>query len=112
VRPAIEPEEVEAAFLAELERIASEPVSDDELARARALVEASELSNLGRVEEVADRFGQYATLFDRPEMVNEQLPHYLAVDAAAIQAVAAGVFRADNRAVITFVPATPAEGAA
>jgi predicted Zn-dependent peptidase len=112
VRPSVDPAEVEAAFLAELELIAREPVSDDELARARALVEASELSNLGRVEEVADRFGQYATLFDRPEMVNEQLPNYLAVDAAAIQAVAASVFRADNRAVITFVPAAAAEDAA
>jgi predicted Zn-dependent peptidase len=104
VRPEVEAEAVEAAFLAELERIAHEPVSDDELERARALIESSELAALGRVEEVADRLSQYATLFDRPELVNEQLPRYLAVDAAAIQRVATDVFRADNRAVITFVP--------
>jgi predicted Zn-dependent peptidase len=104
VRPEVDPAEVEAAYLAELERIATEPVSPDELARAHALIESSELAALGRVEEVADRLSQYATLFDRPELVNEQLPRYLAVDADAIQAVAAEVFRADNRAVITFVP--------
>jgi predicted Zn-dependent peptidase len=104
VRPDVDPAEAEAAFMAELERMAAEPVSDDELARAHALIESSELAALGRVEEVADRLSQYATLFDRPELVNEQLPRYLAVDAAAIQAACAGVFRADNRAVVTFVP--------
>ena len=46
----------------------------------------------------------YATLFDRPELINEQLERYLAVDAAAIQSVAVAVFRADNRAVLTYVP--------
>ncbi len=111
VRPEVEPEAVEAAFLAELERIAREPVSDDELERARALIESSELAALGRVEEVADRLSQYAMLFDRPELVNEQLPRYLAVGAEAILSVAADVFRADNRAVITFVP-RPGEVAA
>ena len=50
-------------------------------------------------------------LFDRPELVNEQLPRYLAVGAEAILSVAADVFRADNRAVITFVP-RPGEVAA
>jgi hypothetical protein len=30
----------------------------------------------------------------------------LAVDAAQIQRTAAGVFRADNRAVVTYVPAS------
>ena len=104
VRPEVDPADVEAAYMAELERIASEPVSDDELARAHALIESSELAALGRVEEVADRLSQYAMLFDRPELVNEQLPRYLAVDAEAIRSVCADVFRRDNLAVITFVP--------
>ncbi len=111
-RPEADPAEVEAGFLAELDRVAAEPVSDDELDRARALIEAGELAGLGRVEEVADRLSQYATLFDRPELINEQLPRYLAVDAEAIRAVAADVFRPDNRAVITFVPRPPGAGAA
>jgi zinc protease len=100
VRPEVDPAVVEAAYLAELARIVTEPVSDDELARAHALIESSELAALGRVEEVADRLSQYATLFDRPELVNEQLPRYLAVDAAAIQAV------------ITYVPQAPEAAAA
>ena len=82
VRPDSDAETCERAFLAELQKLVDEPVTDDELARARALIEASELGALSRVEEVADRFSMYAALFDDPELVNEQLPHYLAVTAA------------------------------
>ena len=112
VRPEVERDAVEAAFVAELERIGREPVSDDELARARALIEAGELGALGRVEEVADRLGMFATLFDRPGLINEQLGRYLSVDALAIRAAAADVFAADNRVIIDFVPGNGAAAAA
>ncbi len=69
-----------------------EPVTDDELARARALIESSELAALSRMDEVADRLSMYATYFDRPELINEQLGRYLAVDAEAVRAVCAEVF--------------------
>jgi predicted Zn-dependent peptidase len=111
-RPESNAKEVEAGYLAELERLAAEPVTDDELERARALIEAGELGALGRVDEVADRLGMYATLFDRPELINEQLERYLAVDADAIRSVAAEVFRPDNRAVLTYVPRELEEAAA
>jgi predicted Zn-dependent peptidase len=112
VRPDSNPEMCEGAYLAELQRLVDEPVTDDELARARALIEASELSALGRVEEVADRLSMYAALFDRPELVNEQLGLYLSIGAEQIQSVARAVFRADNRVVLTYVPRQPEEKAA
>jgi zinc protease len=104
VRPDSDADTAERVFLEELDRMAREPVTDDELARARALVEASELGAISRVEEVADRLSQFAALFDRPELVNEQLRNYLRVTAEQIQAVCREVFRADNRVVITYVP--------
>jgi predicted Zn-dependent peptidase len=112
VRPDADIDVVEREYLAELERMATELVSEDELARAHALIEAAELGALGRTEELADRLSMYAALFDRPELVNEQLPRYLAVTAEDIRSVSAAVFRADNRAVITYVPEQPAEAAA
>jgi predicted Zn-dependent peptidase len=104
VRPDSDDETCEEAFLTELQRLIDEPVTDDELARARALIEAAELGALGRVEEVAERLSMFAALFNRPELINEQLGRYLAVTAEQIQAVAAKVFRADNRVVLTYVP--------
>ena len=60
-----------------------EPVTDDELARAKALTEADELGALQRVEERADRLSMYATLFDDPGLINRMLPRYLSVTAEA-----------------------------
>ncbi|MBA2555759.1 MAG: insulinase family protein [Chloroflexi bacterium] len=111
-RPESDARTVEAGYLAELDRLAQEPVTPDELDRAHALIESSELAALGRVEEVADRLSMYATLFDRPELINEQLSRYLEVDAGRILEVAREVFRQDNRAVITYVPGTEEEEAA
>jgi zinc protease len=107
VRPGISVDRVEAAFHEELERLAVEPVSDDELARARALIEADELGGLQRVEERADRLSMYTTLFDRPALINEMLDRYLAVTPEAILEVVAATFRPDNRLVLTYLPDTP-----
>jgi predicted Zn-dependent peptidase len=107
VRPGIDIGRVEAMFHEELARLTTDLVSDDELDRAKALTEADELGSLQRVEERADRLSMYATLFDRPALINEMLPRYLAVTPEQIRDVAASVFRPDNRLVLTYLPAMP-----
>jgi zinc protease len=111
-RPESDAVTVEAILDEELERMTREQVSDDELARAHALIESSEMGALSRMDEVADRLSMYATYFDRPELVNEQLDRYLAVDAEAIREVCAEVLDAETRAVITYVPRVAEEAAA
>ncbi len=108
VRPGVDPEVVERAFEEELERLGREPVTADELARARALIETYELEALQRVEERADRLAMFATLLDDPDLINRQLERYLSVTAEEIQAVAAEVFRPENRVVLTYMPAAGA----
>ena len=107
VRPGMSVERVEAILHEELDRLTREPISADELARARALIETEELGGLSRVEERADRLSMYATLFDDPDLINRMLPRYLAVGAEQIQRVAADVFRPDNRVVLTYLPELP-----
>ncbi len=107
VRPGVDVGRVEAAFLEELDRVAREPVSDDELARAKALIETDELGALQRTDERADRLSMYATLFDDPGLINDQLARYLSVTPERIREVAAQVFRADNRVVLTYLPEMP-----
>ncbi len=111
-RPEFDAETVERILDEELHRLTHEPVTDDELARAHALVESAELSALSHMDEVSDRLSMYATYFDRPELVNEQLGRYLAVDAEAVREVFADVFGTDARATITYVPRTSEEAAA
>ena len=107
VRPGIPVERVEAALHEELARLTTDEISDDELARARALIETEELGALSRVEERADRLSMYATLFDDPDLINRVLPRYLAVTAEQIRSVAAETFREDNRVVLTYLPELP-----
>jgi predicted Zn-dependent peptidase len=111
VKPGVDPAVVEAAYLDELERLARDLPSDDEMARAKALWEADELGALARVEERADRLSTYATLFDDPGLINTFLARYLAVTPEQVRDAARAVFRADNRVVLTYVPAPGAEGA-
>ncbi len=110
-RPEVDVATVETMLDEELRRMTREVVTDDELARAHALIESSELSALSHMDEVADRLSMYTTYFDRPELVNEQLGRYLAVDAEAVRDVCATVFEGE-RATITYVPRTPEEAAA
>jgi predicted Zn-dependent peptidase len=113
VRPGVEIDAVERAFEAEIERLGTELVSDDELARAKALVESEELGALQRVDERADRLAMYATLFDDPGLINGMLGRYLAVTPEGIREAAKDVFRRDNRVVLTYVPQqAPADSAA
>jgi zinc protease len=103
-RPGVDLVVLEAAFWEELEKMTHEPVSEDELARAKALTEADELGALQQVAEKADRLSMYATLFDDPGMINKMLPRYLSTTAEQIQAVCRDVFVPDNRLVLTYVP--------
>jgi predicted Zn-dependent peptidase len=104
VRPGVEVDRVEAAFIEELDRLAADPPSDDELDRAKALIEADELGALARVDERADRLSMYATLFDDPGLINKLLPRYLSMTGEEVRSAAADVFRADNRVVLTYLP--------
>jgi predicted Zn-dependent peptidase len=111
-RPESDAATVEALLDEELVRMTREPVTDDELARAHALIESAELSALSHMDEVADRLSMYTTYFERPELINEQLGRYLAVDVEAVRDVCAAVFGSTERATITYVPRVAQEAAA
>ncbi len=111
-RPGVDLVALETAFWEELVRMGREPVSEDELARAKALTEADELGALQQVNEKADRLSMYATLFNDPGMINSVLPRYLSTTAEQIQAACRDVFVADNRVVLTYVPAAAGDAPA
>jgi predicted Zn-dependent peptidase len=105
VRPDADREAVEAGFVAEIARLATEEVTDDELARAKALIETDELGALQRVAERADRLSMFATLLDDPGEINRQLERFLDVTAADVRAVCAELLADHNRVVMTYLPA-------
>jgi zinc protease len=107
-RPGVTPERLEAATLAEIDRLTSEGPSDDDLERVRNLHAAHAAGALERISERADRLSMYACLFDEPERINTEVPRYAAVDNARVRAALAESVRDDNRVTLTYVPAEAA----
>jgi len=104
-RPGVDPGELEAAVLGEMDRLAADGPSDDELERVRNLHASAVESSLERISERADRLSMYACLFDDPELINAEVSRYLSVDAGRVRAAMSSTLRADNRLSLTFVPA-------
>jgi len=107
-RPGVTPEALEAATLAEIDRLTTEGPSDDDLERVRNLHAAHAAGALERISERADRLSMYACLFDEPERINTEVSRYAAVDASRVRSALAESVRADNRVTLTYVPAEAA----
>jgi predicted Zn-dependent peptidase len=107
-RPEIEVDTLEAQLLDDIGRLTTDGPTDDELARVRTLHAAAVEGSLEQVGERADRISQYACLFDRPEMVNTEIERYGGVTAEQVRQGMADRTGADNRLVLTYVPAEDA----
>ena len=107
-RPGIELPTLEAALLAELDRLAADGATNADLERVRNLQASRTAASLERIAERADRLGQYACLFDEPERINSEVGRYAAVDAGRVAEAMRASITEDNRVTITYVPAEAA----
>jgi zinc protease len=109
--PDVTPEQLEAAVMAELDRLVVDGVTEDEVTRARALIETSFVTSMQSAAERADQLSRFATYFGDPTLVNTQVSRYAATTAADVSALARERLGPDNRVVLLYVPADepPAE---
>lgn len=109
--PDVTPEQLEAAVMAELDRLVDDGVTEDEVTRARALIETSFVTSMQSAAERADQLSRFATYFGDPTLVNTQVSRYAATTAADVSALARERLGPDNRVVLLYVPADepPAE---
>ena len=107
-RPGVANETLEAATLAEIDRLASEGPTDVDLERVKNLHAAHTAGSLERISERADRLSMYTCLFDEPERINTETSRWEAVDAGRVSEALSSTLRSDNRVTLTFVPAEAA----
>jgi zinc protease len=107
-RPGVEPATLEAATLAEIDRLATDGPNDADLERVRNLHAAHAEGALERIGERADRLSMYTCLFDQPERVNTEVSRYAAVDGERVRAALNASIRTDNRVTLTYLPAEAA----
>jgi predicted Zn-dependent peptidase len=110
-RPGTDAATLEAAVVAEIDRLRVEGARVDEVARALALIETDYVSSMQAAGDRADALSKFATLFGDAALVNEQLEHYRAVSADAVTTFAREFLGEDNRASLVYVPRVVTEGA-
>ncbi|MGH7505594.1 MAG: M16 family metallopeptidase, partial [Longimicrobiales bacterium] len=102
-RPGVNIDTLERAMLDEIATLRD--VAGEDVERARALIEARQLTDLQRVDERADMLSMNTMLFDDPGRINTELDRIRAVTTADVRAFADRLLCDDNRAVLQYVPA-------
>ncbi|GAB3703917.1 M16 family metallopeptidase [Mariniluteicoccus flavus] len=91
---------VEQSLLAEVERLADEGPTDDEVTRAHARFERDWLQSLASLDTRADQFSAYATLLGDPTRVNRRVADMATIDGTAIRDACRTHLRAEQRATL------------
>jgi len=103
VMPGKATDEVEKALYAEIERLKTEPVTDEELQKAKNQIEASFIMGQDSVFYQAMLLGQFETVAEW-RLLEKYIDRVRAVTKADIQRVAKEYFTEENRTVGILVP--------
>jgi predicted Zn-dependent peptidase len=104
VRPGESIDRVEASFLEEIARLREEPVTAEELDKAKRQLEVSMVHELMTNAAIANRIGYDVTIFGAIRPLEDRLAAIQAVDAADVQRVARTYLTDDGRNVVHVVP--------
>jgi len=103
VMPGKTPEEVEKALYAEVDRFKTEPVTDEELQKAKNQTEAGFIMGQDSIFSQAMQLGQFETVASW-RLLEKYLDNIRAVTKEDVMRVAKEYFIEDNRTVGTLVP--------
>jgi len=106
VRPGESVDRIESLFFEELDRLMREPVSEEELDKARRSMEVGLINGLATSHALASRLGQDWVAFGRVRPLAERLAQIREVTAEDVQRVARTWLAPQKRSVIHVVPAT------
>lgn len=98
------PQDLEAAMLAEIEKVKTQPVADTEFQKLQNQIENSFVSRNGSVAGIAESLANYHVYFGSAALINNELEKYRAVTKEDIMRVAQKYLRDDNRVTLTYLP--------
>jgi predicted Zn-dependent peptidase len=102
--PHVREEELTAAVMDEVDRLAREGPSEDELERVRNLRRTEFAASMERAGERADRIAMYSSLLADAERVNHEIERYLAVDRRAVRKMTAKFLGPDRATMLVNRP--------
>jgi zinc protease len=97
-------EEGEKGLVAEIERLKSQPVSEEELAKAKNQLISGLVFGRQTVAAKGEAVGHASVILEDLSLVNRQLSLYQKVTAADVQRVAQTYFKPENRTVVHMLP--------
>ena len=104
-------DKLEAALRTELARLAEDGPTEQELERAKAMLEVGWLNRVSGLEGRADELSRHTLLFGDPTRVNRKLVPLMATTAADVAAAVDSFLVNANPAVVTYEPALEPGGA-
>lgn len=105
----VQPEAVEKAIYEELEKVKAEPVTDQELEKAKNILLADFYRQMKTISGKANTLGTYEVFFGDYRKLFSAADEYRKVTKADLQRVARKYFQAKNRTVATLIPEKAAE---
>jgi zinc protease len=99
-KPGVPLDEVEAGFMAEIDRVAKDGVTDEEVARAKRQMEVSLVNGLATNHALANRIGREILAFGRVRPLSERIKAIRAVTPADVQRVVQTYLRPESRTVV------------
>jgi zinc protease len=112
VAPGKTPEAVEAAVLAEIERVKTERIEAWEIEKALNNAKRGVVGGLTSSLQRGTQLAEFAAVFNDTGRINQRVERLTKVTAADVQRVAAKYLTAANRTVVTTVPKPAAKGGA
>jgi zinc protease len=101
-------QKVEDALLEEVEKLAADGVTADELATVQAQAERDWLEQLATCSGRADEISHHTLLFGDPNRINTRIDQLRAVTVEQVQQAAAQWIRAEGRVQVTYRKSTEA----
>lgn len=106
LRPEKTTDEVEAAIYEEIERLQKEPISDEELKKAKNAAALSFMASLSRLPSLlrAIYIGQFAVYYNEPNLINTRLDKISAVTREDVERVANKYLKPTTRTIVITMP--------
>jgi zinc protease len=109
-RPGIAAEQLEQEVAYEIDLVVRDGLEPTEVERAVAVIQTSFVSAMQEAGERADRLSMFATYFDRPDAINDEVNRYAAVTTERVNEFVRSRMGEDNRASLLYIPKDDAPG--
>ena len=100
----VKPEDLEAAMDAEVNKLKTELISDEEFQKLKNQVENDFVSGNSRMAGIAESLANYHMYYGDANLINTEIDRYMKVTKEDLQNAAKKYFNKDNRVVLYYLP--------